>query len=207
MIGYVQGTLKARLPGAFIVATPGGTGYLLRVSESTAAFFAEEGRDAELWVSTQVREDAIELFGFATLAERQCFELLIGIQGLGPKTALAMLTIFTPDELTALTVRGTPESLERVPGIGKKTAARIFMELSYLLKDQAKLAGLAAGEAAALPSGAGRVLADAVAGLTNLGYAEVEARSTAKDVLAEEPDLDVAGLVRACLKRLAKSQR
>ena len=201
MIGYIEGRVLARRDRFAIVLTPGGVGYELELPSPVAASLPAAGGQTALFVHTVVREDALELFGFATLEDRETFRALISISKLGPRTALAILSQFSTDDLLRVVAAGDAEALVRVPGIGKKSAQRIFIELSYKLEGRAPVAGPAAG--AALPGG---VLGDVVAGLTNLGYPEADARRVAAGVLDDEPDLDVAGALRQALKRLAAAK-
>lgn len=201
MIGYIEGRVLARRDRFAIVLTPGGVGYELELPAPVAASLPAAGGQTTLFVHTVVREDALELFGFATLEDRETFRALISISKLGPRTALAILSQFSTDELLHIVAAGDAEALVRVPGIGKKSAQRIFIELSYKLEGRAPTAGPAAGTL--LPGG---VLGDVVAGLTNLGYQETEARRVAAGVLDDEPDLDVGGALRQALKRLAAAK-
>lgn len=202
MIGYLEGRVVARRDRFAIVLTPGGVGYELELPTPVAAALPAPGGQVSLFVHTVVREDALELFGFASLDDRETFRTLIGISKLGPRTALAILSHFTADDLLRLVASGDAEALVRVPGIGKKSAQRIFIELSYKLEGRAPSAGLA--PVATLPGG---VAGDVVAGLTNLGYPEPEARQVAAEVLEAEPDLDVAAALRQALKRLAAAKQ
>ncbi len=197
MIGYIEGRVLARREKWAIVLTPGGVGYELELPEPVAASLPAPGGQACLFVHTVVREDALELFGFATLEDRETFRALLGISKLGPKTALAILSRYATDDLHRIVAMGDVDALVAVPGIGKKSAQRIFIELTY------KLEGLAPSSGTVTPAVGGGVAADVVAGLTNLGYAESEARRVATAVLEDEPDLDVAGALRTALKRLA----
>ncbi|MYL81896.1 Holliday junction branch migration protein RuvA [Desulfovibrio aerotolerans] len=201
MIGYIEGRVLARRERFAIVLTPGGVGYELELPAPVAASLPAAGGQTALFVHTVVREDALELFGFATLEDRETFRVLISISKLGPRTGLAILSQFSTDELLHIVAAGDAEALVRVPGIGKKSAQRIFIELSYKLEGRAPTAGPAAGTL--LPGG---VLGDVVAGLTNLGYQEAEARRVAAGVLDDEPDLDVGGALRQALKRLAAAK-
>ncbi len=202
MIGYIEGRLLARRERFAIVLTPGGVGYELELPDPVAAGLPAAGGTCALYVHTVVREDALELFGFASLDDRETFRLLLGITKLGPRTALAILSCFSTDDLARLVATGDMEALTRVPGIGKKSAQRIFIELTYKLEGRsAAVAPLAA------PAGpGGGVLADVVAGLTNLGYADADARRVAASALEAEPDLDVAAALRQALKRLASEK-
>ena len=202
MIGYLEGRVVARRDRFSIVLTPGGVGYELELPTPVAAALPAPGGQVSLFVHTVVREDAFELFGFATLDDRETFRLLLGISKLGPRTALGILSCFSADDLARLVATGDMDALVRVPGIGKKSAQRIFIELTYKLEGRAPAAGLA-------PSApiSGGVAGDVVAGLTNLGYPEPEARQVAAEVLEAEPDLDVAAALRQALKRLAAAKQ
>lgn len=201
MIAYLSGTLLTPTDRGCILVTPGGVGYDVALTTRGRSALPAKGCEMELMVRTIVREDAIELFGFASLEERAAFDTLLSISKLGPRTGLAILSIFTPEELRTLVLREDVDALTMVPGIGKKSAQRIFVELKYKLD--------MAGEAAApadLPGGAATRFKDALAGLTNLGYDEREVRPVLEEVFAEDPDLDVASALRAALKRFAKAR-
>ncbi len=201
MIGYIEGRVLARRERFAIVLTPGGVGYELELPAPVAAALPAPGGQACLYVHTVVREDALELFGFATLEDRETFRILLGITKLGPRTALAILSRFTADDLARIVATGDVDALVSVPGIGKKSAQRIFIELTYKLEGRAPSGGVVQP---AVPGGG--VLSDVVAGLTNLGYTDGDARRTAAAVLEAEPDLDVAGALRQALKRLASEK-
>lgn len=202
MIGYLEGKVVARRDRWAIVLTAGGVGYELELPDPVAAGLPAPGGEARLYVHTVVREDAFELFGFASLEDRETFRVLLGITKLGPKTALAILSRYNADDLARIVATGDMDALVRVPGIGKKSAQRIFIELTYKLEGRS---GAGASVGAVVGSASG-VLGDVVAGLTNLGYAEAEARRVGASVLEDEPDLDVAGALRQALKRLASEK-
>ncbi len=196
MIAYLEGRLLHRTEESCILLTPGGAGYEVFLSSPTLSRLPEKGQELQLYTSTIVREDALLLFGFATWDERETFETLIGISKLGPKTSLAMLSVFSPDDLRRVAASDDPSVLTRVPGIGKKTAQHIFLELKYRLKT---------GEAVLPVDGADSVSSfrDALNGLTNLGYAEEEARPVLEKIFQQEPDIDVASALRLALKTMA----
>ncbi|WP_461209140.1 Holliday junction branch migration protein RuvA [Desulfocurvus sp. DL9XJH121] len=201
MIAFLAGTVAARTQGGCVVLTSGGVGYEVDMTSASAATLPKVGGEVELFVQTIVREDAIELYGFPTWDERVVFGLLLSINKLGPKTALAMLAVFTPDELRRLALGDDYMPLVQVPGIGKKSAQRIFLDLKYKLQDGA------VSPAPSLPSLDGRAVSafrDALAGLSNLGYEESETRSILEEVFNEQPDLDVGEALREALKRMAK---
>lgn len=199
MIGYLRGELLEKWERGCLILTPGGVGYTVGVSDMAGAGLPERGGGVSLYVHTIVREDALELYGFETFDDRCVFETLIGISKLGPKTALAILSLYTGDELRDIAVRGDMDALIRVPGIGKKSAQRIFVELKYKFEAEAKDAP--AGVAG--KSGAGGVYRDALAALGNLGYSDAEAAGVLKKTLEAEPDVDVSQALRLALKMLA----
>lgn len=201
MIAFLAGALHTATDRGCILVTPGGVGYEVALTTRGRAELPAKGAALSLVVRTIVREDAIELFGFSSLEERAAFDTLLTISKLGPKTALAILSIFSPEDLRSLVLREDVEALTMVPGIGKKSAQRIFVELKYKLEP-----GQAAATVPDLPGAAASVFRDALAGLTNLGYEEREARSALEEILAAEPDLDVAAALRAALKRFARAR-
>lgn len=196
MIAYVEGRLAERTQNGCVLVTGGGVGYEIFLTAHALSRLPSAGEAVSFFTATVVREDALELFGFDDWDEREIFRLLISISRVGARTAMNILSVFRPDDLRRLVAEDDVLSLTRVPGIGKKTGQQIFLELKYKLKGEAALPSLEAGAP-------GSVLADAVAGLVNLGYGEDEAIQTVKQALAEEPDLDVASALRASLKLFA----
>jgi len=204
MIAFLAGTVAARTEGGCVVLTRGGVGYEVGMTLAAAAALPKVGGEIELFVQTIVREDAIELYGFPSWDERELFGLLLSINKLGPKTALAILAVFTPDDLRRLVLLDDYTALIQVPGIGKKSAQRIFLDLKFKLEGQSP-----SGPAPSLPnldSQAVNAFRDALAGLTNLGYDEGDARRILEAVFADQPDLDVGGALRDALKRIAKER-
>ncbi len=201
MIAYVEGRLLEAGENSCVLVTAGGVGYEVYLPGHTLSHLPGKGGEVRLFTCTVVREDALELFGFDTWDERETFLILTSINRVGSRTAMAVLTVFRPDDLRRLTAEEDALSLTRVPGIGKKTAQQLLLELKYKLKQD----GLPAP--AGKPGRAGGVLADAVAGLVNLGYEEDDAVAVLKKVLADEPDLDVGGALRAALKALARARQ
>ena len=132
MIGFLRGEFAARDPDGCTLDV-GGVGYRLHCSSTTLAQLPAEGGGARLWTHLYVREDALTLYGFGTEAERTMFEALISVAGVGPKVALQMCSAFAPDALRRALVTGDVGSLSSVPGIGKKTAGRIILELKEKL--------------------------------------------------------------------------
>ena len=201
MIAYLFGQILETGESSCLLLTSGGVGYEVAVPRTVAAGLPEKGQSAALYVATVVREDALDLYGFSTWDERNTFQTLLSIAKLGPKTALAMLSLYAPDDLREIVAGDDPTALQKVPGVGAKTAQHIFLELKYKLKVPA---GQPRGRG--LKDRAATVFQDALTGLINLGYGEDEAARAVEIVLKEEPDLDVAGALRAALKHMAKSR-
>ncbi len=201
MIAYVEGRLAEIMDDACLLVTGGGVGYEIHMPGHFLSRLPGRGETLFCYTCTVVREDALELYGFPTWDERQTFIVLTSITRVGAKTALAILSVFRPDDLRALVAAEDVLALTRVSGIGKKTAQQLFLELKYKLK----IDGVAALPAADLGK-AGSASRDAVAGLVNLGYSEEEAVRVVKGIMAEQPDLDVSGLLRAALKILGKGR-
>ena len=199
MIAYVEGRIAERTENSCIVVTPGGVGYEVFLTSHALSRLPSLGETVYFYTATVVREDALELYGFELWDERETFFVLISISRVGARTAMAILSIFRPDDLRRLVAEDDVLSLTRVPGIGKKTGQQIFLELKYKLKGEA-------GALSAASASKGGVLADVVAGLLNLGYDEDEALQTVKIILEKEGDLDVSGALRAALKALARGR-
>ncbi len=163
MIAFLRGQLLEKQPGRVIVDVQ-GVGYDVAIPLSTFYPLPEPGGEVSLRIHTHVREDALALFGFGTPLELHVFERLIAISGIGPKLALAVLSGIEPQELVAAVQHGDIARLTAIPGIGKKTAERIGLEL----KDRLPLAVVSAS-AVELAPGAG-VRDDLISALLNLGY-------------------------------------
>ncbi|ACV69030.1 Holliday junction branch migration protein RuvA [Desulfohalobium retbaense] len=201
MIGYLKGDVLRIRKDHCLLATAGGVGYDVQATAGTLGRL-EQGSEAELFVHTVVREDALELYGFASLAERDVFAELLGVSKLGPKTSLAILSTFTPEELARIAQTEDTAALTRVSGIGPKSAKRIMWELKDKLT--AWEGEAVPGTPQATPASGGSVFGDALSGLCGLGYSEEEVRPVLSEILEQEPDLDVGEIIRACLKRLAR---
>ncbi|MCP5368023.1 MAG: Holliday junction branch migration protein RuvA [Hyphomicrobiales bacterium] len=205
MIAKLSGVIDSLGPD-WAVIDVGGVGYLVACS-GRALGRLSVGEHATLLVETQVREDAINLYGFAETAERDWFRLLTTVQGVGAKVALAILTVLAPDALMAAIAAGDRAAVTRAAGVGPKLATRILSEL----KD--KVGGMALGAAALAPSAAGSgaaagaapsALSDAVSALVNLGYAPSEALAAASRAARLAGDgAPVEALIRGGLAELA----
>lgn len=199
MIAYLEGLLAEAWDDACLLVTASGVGYEVGLPTHLCSSLPERGQQAAFYICHVIREDAQELYGFATFEERQTFRVLLSISKVGARTALAILSLYRPDDLRRIVVEEDVAALTRVPGIGKKTAQHIFLELKYKLK----VADLPPASAAARPSS---VFRDAVDGLLNLGYPEDECAPLVRELLERQPDLDVGETLRAALKALGKGR-
>jgi Holliday junction DNA helicase RuvA len=194
MIARLAGTLLDKTPEA-VVLEVGGVGYEVRVPLSTFLELPDEGKTVSLRIHTHVREDALQLFGFRSDAERTGFRLLLGINGVGPRLALAILSGIPVTRLVAAIRTGDLVSLRAVPGVGNKTAQRILVEL----KD--KVDGL---EASDVRPGDG-VEGATVSALVNLGYPRSQAERVVRAALERlPPGPSLEDLVRESLRAAAR---
>ena len=164
MIGHLRGRLVDKQPNRLLVDV-GGVGYELNVPLSTFYELGEPGADVSLRVHTHVREDTLALFGFATRLELDVFERLIAISGVGPRLALAVLSGIEPPDLVRAVRQGDVARLTRIPGVGKKTAERIGLELKDRLPPELELA-----DETEAPAAASDDRGDVLSALLNLGY-------------------------------------
>lgn len=206
MIGSLRGTLLERTPdGELLVEVGGGVGYRVQAGPATAALLGDIGSEVRVWTHHHVREDAQVLYGFATRDERVTFEALIGAHGVGPALALAILSVHEPMALRRVLADDDVSALCLVPGVGKKTAARLLVELKSRLELPAgdvaaavAAAGPAAG-AGASGSSPGAIRADVRDALFALGYTPDEVAEATRDL----PDGDdVSALVSEALRRM-----
>lgn len=196
MIGRIAGILLEKRPPTLLVDA-NGVGYEIDVPMSTFYGLPPLGERVTLLTHLAVREDAHQLYGFATPAERAAFRALIRISGVGARTALSVLSGLSVDELGLAVTRQDAASLKRIPGIGQKTAERLLLELKGKLG--ADLDGAAAGGTSAASADAG---ADVLRALLALGYSEREAAAAARQVPA---GTGVSDGIRIALKSLAKA--
>jgi len=195
MIVALTGSLSLREAGRIVVET-GGVGYELFIPLSTYYRLPGTGVSVELEVRQLVREGAVTLYGFATAAEKQAFDLLTRVQHVGPKLALAVLSVMSPEELMAAIVHGDIHRIDAVPGVGRKVAERVVRELS----DKVHELKLAAPEPGAAPSdGRAQVLDEAVSALVNLGYKQAEAKFAVDSLDASAAPEGVETIIRRSL--------
>ena len=186
MIGYLHGTVAER-SGERTLIEVGGIGYHVHVSASTLGSLPPAGRKARLLTHLQVRDDQLVLYGFATPSERDLFLLLLGVTGIGPKVALHVLSVLSPEALRRAILAGDVDAITVVPGVGKKVAARIVLDLKENL----------GGEIEVPAEGPLVEVRDALAGM---GLDPDEVRTALEDI---EPDgQPVEELLRAALRRV-----
>ena len=203
MIGSLRGTLIDRSVKGEALIEVGGVGYLVTVSPSTLSRLGAIDSQVFVHVHTHVREDALVLYGFIGRDERACFDVLLSAHGVGPALALAILSALTPDSLRMAVATDDVDGLTLVPGVGKKTAARLLIEL------KSKLDVLGGGDyAAAIAAAGGGVVSsepedsrtDVRAALTELGYGAEEIRQVLRTLPSEG---DASALLKRALATLA----
>jgi Holliday junction DNA helicase RuvA len=203
VIAHLRGKLFEKQPNRIVVDV-NGVGYDVFVPLSTFYGLGEPGADVALRIHTHVREDALTLYGFSTPLEQELFERLIGVSGIGPKVALAVLSGIEPQEFIRAIERADLARLTAIPGVGKKTSERIVLELKDRLP-RAKIADAAAGAAAVAPPA---MRDDVVSALVNLGYHRPLAEKAADRALQLlGPAPDAAGferMLKMALRELAK---
>ena len=200
MIASLSGTLRVREPGRVIVETA-GVGYEVFVPLTTYYRLPALGSPVYLEIRQIVREDALLLYGFSETSEKRAFDLLISVQHVGPKAALSVLSVLSPDDLAAAVSREDVHRIDAVPGVGTKLAERIVRELRDKV-GELKIAGAAhppTTHAAGAQNGASPIVDDAVSALVNLAYKPIEARRAVDSVLAENPSADLEAIIRKSL--------
>ncbi len=203
MIGKLKGLVDDTGEG-WVIVDVGGVGYEVHCATRTLARLPARGQPVALAIETHVREDVIRLFGFPSELERRWFRLLQGVQGVGTRLALAILSTLEPDEIANAIALGDKATISRAPGVGPKVAQRLIGEL----RDKAPALVQAGATAVALPEcmGAqhGTAMADAVSALTNLGYTPAQAAgAVASAMRSTGEDADTARLIRLGLKELS----
>ena len=199
MFYYVNGTV-AEIEAGLAVIDCSGVGYACATTNYTLSQL-KKGERAKLYTYLNVREDAMEMFGFASQSELRSFKMLIGVSGVGPKAALSILSSTTPQQLSMAVVMGDEKALTAAPGIGKKIAQRIILELKdKLIKEQG---GLEAGSGAAVAMPAQNNKAgEAAAALAVLGYGSQEIAAALKGI--DMDALPLEEIIRQSLKKMVK---
>jgi Holliday junction DNA helicase RuvA len=196
MIGHLRGTLIDKRPNQILLDV-GGVGYQVSIPLSTFYALGDLHSEVTLLVRTHLREDSIALYGFLTAREKHFFELLLSASGVGPGLALKILSGMSVDDLVPAIRRGDLVQLTRIPGVGKKTAERIVVEL------RDKLAAMEAVEAEKPATRTG-IEADAVSALLNLGYDRRLAEKAVADARRDGATATFEALLKAALQQLAR---
>jgi len=195
MIGSLRGVLQERLEDGQVLVEVAGVGYRVTVTPTTSVSVGEVGQEISLHIHHHFRESDQTLFGFLSRQERRCFETLLSAHGVGPSLALAVLGVHGPNELVRLIAEEDVASLCLVPGIGKKTASRLLIELKDSLDISAELDAVNTGTGADRRS----VMVEVQEALGGLGYSLEEIRPVLADLAGDDPSV----LLREALQRLA----
>lgn len=199
MFYYVNGTV-AEIETGLAVIDCSGVGYACATTNYTLSQL-KKGERAKLYTYLNVREDAMEMFGFASQSELRSFKMLIGVSGVGPKAALSILSSTTPQQLSMAVVMGDEKALTAAPGIGKKIAQRIILELKdKLIKEQGGFEA-GSGAAVAMPAQSNKV-GEAAAALAVLGYGSQEIAAALKGI--DMDALPLEEIIRQSLKKMVK---
>lgn len=191
MIAYLTGKIISKKPTKIILDV-NGVGYLVNISITTFEKISEGSDAISLFIYTSVKEDAIDLYGFSSESEKEMFELLISVNGIGPKLAQSILSGIQIDDLQEAIKTGNLSRIIATPGIGRKTGERLIVELRDKVDSIAESLEGTAGSAYSVKS-------DAVAALTNLGYNQKNAEKIVRDVLNSEPNIPIEDLIKKAL--------
>ncbi|MCM1307016.1 MAG: Holliday junction branch migration protein RuvA [Butyrivibrio sp.] len=200
MITYVKGELS-EIYGNYIVVEAGGVGYEMMVPPSAAGALPPLGSSVKIYAYQYVKEDALDLYGFLSRDDLNIFKLLITVNGIGPKGALNILSVITPDELRLAVLSGDVKRIQSAPGIGAKTAQRLIIELKDKLSLEDVLTKGVSDGAQPLRSENGP-RDEAIEALVALGYSSAEAIRAVREVETDE-DSDGEAVLKAALKKLA----
>src|SRR5690606_25019145 len=193
MYEYLNGKLVYKAP-THVVLDVGGVGYHIHISLNTYAQI-KDNEHCKLFISFQVREDAHTLFGFAEEGERRLFEHLISVSGIGPNTGRMILSSITPAEIQSAIIQGNVPLIQRIKGIGPKTAQRMVLELQDKLKKQGPDALTVVHRHQSVPE-------EALSALVMLGFTRAQTEKVLSGVLQRNPDLTVEALIKEALKKL-----
>lgn len=203
MIAFLSGKLLEKQANSVIVDV-GGVGYEVSIPLSTFYELGEVGSEVQLRIYTNVREDAIQLFGFKTIRERELYLKLISVQGIGARSGIAMLSGMNADEIIAAIRTENLAKLTAIPGVGRKTAERLVIELRDKINELASGVSAEASMAAAAAVGSDNVFDDAQSALINLGYQKNAAEKALLQARQDGVEPSVQKMLKAALQRLAK---
>ena len=198
MISYIRGELVS-LEADKVIIDVGGVGYGIFMSVQAMSLLPPVGNEVKLHTYLNVKEDAMQLFGFLTRDDLQVFKLLIGVSGLGPKGGQSILSVLSPDDLRFAVMSNDVKAISAAPGIGKKTAEKLIVELKDKLSIEDALEHAVTGEAARSGHAGSEVQSEAVQALVALGYGSTEALRAVKQVETSE-DAGVEDVLKQALK-------
>lgn len=215
MIQFLSGLVVKKLAST-VVLNVAGVGYGVDVPLTAFAFIPIEGENCSLWISMKVKEDSMKLYGFPTFVEKEVFEMLLNVNGVGPKMAIAILSTIPLTSLRNAIDFNQPEILENVPGIGARTAEKILLDLKGRIKKFPKLghedsvnkktaSGLLSFSDQQHDQTQFRLLEDLRSALENLGYKEKEINPVLQDIKSSHTDADFSQLIRVALSKLQKT--
>ncbi|MBL8180809.1 MAG: Holliday junction branch migration protein RuvA [Blastocatellia bacterium] len=199
MIAHLSGKILEKEIDRVVIDVA-GVGYEVGIPLSTFYELGEVGSEVSLRIHTNVREDAIQLFGFKTARERELYLLLISVQGVGAKSGLTLLSGMSADDIVLAVRSGNITKLVSIPGVGKKTAERLIVEL----RDKVVSIETGSSSSVSLPTSENAVVDDALSALVNLGYQKAAAEKALQQAMKEGAELTVQKLLRASLQILAK---
>ena len=201
MFYYIKGPLAYSDPTCAVIEA-GGVGYKMTVSGTTHDSLPTLNNTVKLYTHLSVREDGVELFGFKTLEELDCFKLLIGVSGVGPKVAISILSLLTPEKFTLVISSEDSKALSKANGVGAKTAARIILELKDKLSAFDTSGSAAAISEVSTSAAKGGNLSDATEALIAIGYSRAEVMTALKGV--DVSGMSVEEIFKAATKRLMR---
>lgn len=199
MIEFLRGRLSDLDPGRAVIDV-NGVGYVLSISDSTSALMPAIGEEVKIYTYLSVREDGVTLYGFPTYEDLDIFKKLITVSGIGPKGALGILSVLTPDDLRFAILSGDSRAISKAPGIGKKTAERLILDLKDRMGSMESMRELS-GSPSEVRKVSDSVRDDAVEALVSLGYSSSDAFRAVKEAAAlTGDDTDADRLLQAALK-------
>lgn len=199
MIGFVQGKVDAISEDNVVIDT-GGIGYNVRISAKTAQELPGIGQEIRLYTYTSVREDGISLFGFLSRDSLDIFKKIITVNGIGPKGGLAVLSVMSADELKFAIISGNAQAITKAPGIGKKTAERVILDLKDKISVEDMQIRKEISSYDGLPQ-TGKAQSEAVEALTALGYSATDALHAVRQIEHAE-EMDVEAILKLALKNM-----
>ena len=201
MFHYINGTVTEVAPNLAVLDC-GGVGFQLNVSNYTAGAL-KTGERTKLLTYVYIREDIFEIYGFSSKTEKRCFELLLGVSGVGPKAALSILSVAPPESLILSIVSGDEKAIMAAQGVGKKIAQRVILELKdKLAKETAEISFSGGAAPAAFAAGEGGARGDAAAALAVLGYSAAEIYAALKKL--DTDGMETGEIVKAVLRKMVK---